>query len=330
MINFAELVDRVDQRNRANREQIWQAVSPYLEMAVRKSTYNRELKNLSEGYGSIAQQEGFNYTPPTTSGGRLQSPELLGASFNSQRGIAQQSSQGKAWYEANNLPVPENWDTMNPQQRAVAVDTAQRGQQESAPIQAALDAYPEVRSLLPANFDSLPSASKRAVLDRKINEWVNSQAALAAGRAGGRSGGGGSGGGSGVEAEGKAPTASQVEGMQQEIDNARALRQRYSSGTTVNGVSVQTRRVRFNRTEGRNAPLRDMVKTMGQNPIYFDGSRFYNAEGGTVTLAADDPKATALVNLWGADRQALATVNMARTRQNTMNLTNMPGVTVLE
>ena len=206
--SFSELLQNIDAQNKAQRQQMWNQIAPYLQVFHKQAVYNSEKKKLAEGLGTIAKGEGWDFTIPGSEAG-LPSPELMQTHFASQQRIQLQRQQDEQWFKSTGQPMPENWQNLTPQERVVVKGKAENDFSYNTAVNDLIAAYPEVKAKLPADFDTLQPSRKKAILERRIpelREELNYIIQMSkAGKGGGGSGGGGSysGGGDGGGTTGK-------------------------------------------------------------------------------------------------------------------------------
>ena len=79
-INFTELVERVEAKNRQNRAELTSQVMPFLEVAVKKSLYEQEKRRAADesvaALTQLGEETGVNFVPMTGVGGKVIDPKV--------------------------------------------------------------------------------------------------------------------------------------------------------------------------------------------------------------------------------------------------------------
>lgn len=281
--SFSELLQNIQAQNKAQRNEMWNQISPYLQVFHKQAVYNNEKKKLASGLGEIAKGEGWQFNSPTAEGG-LPSPELMQAQFNSQRTVQLESQATEQWFTTNNQPLPAGWDTMTMQQKKIARDKSTNDFAYNTAIGDLLAAYPEVKSRLPKDFEDRSPTQRKAILDRlvpELKEELSYNLKMSkAGSSGGGSGGGASDSGSG----GMAASYAQA-------DDALTKQGAYKKELEV--LRTQGKYYRTDDTGKKGARVRVAWNEGGGVNIYFsDGTKvinnqYYKANGKKGTLKDD-------------------------------------------
>ena len=170
-------------------------------MFTKQAYYESEKAKLATGLTDLARSEGWEYKAPMVNG-KYASPEMIQAHYGSQQKLQLERQASEQWYKSNNLPLPENWNTLTPQERVITKGKSENDLAYTTAINTLLEAYPEVKSRLPKDFSSKPLPAQKAIVDRVIPEWkeeiqYNVSLARSRSQGGGTGGGSSSGGGAG-------------------------------------------------------------------------------------------------------------------------------------
>lgn len=171
-INFSELVDRIDQRNLQNRQQMVAQMKPFLDVLTRKATYEMEKQKAKEetaaGLKVAGEAMGLkDYTPDTSL-----SPDMQKFTFNLEADRQAPLKQWEAFSSVYGIEPPANLKDMTPEMATVSLGKAKEDHATSEAINATLSMYPEIAKKLMTDekFNSANLKVKRAMLEKELGD----------------------------------------------------------------------------------------------------------------------------------------------------------------
>lgn len=194
-INFSELVDKIEQRNLQNRQQVVAQIKPFLDVITRKAAYEGEKRKAAEEavetYGALGKQENVPFTPLTNSEGKYLPPIAQQTAYQANRERVAPMKSLEAFASMNNIELPADRDKWDAAKTKLYGDKLVSDMSIIKGIEAELAAYPEIAEKLYANekFVNGTPEVKRAILlkeqgsdqerkatEARLNEFAKKQA----------------------------------------------------------------------------------------------------------------------------------------------------------
>lgn len=170
-INFSELVDRIEQRNLQNRQQMVAQIKPFLDVLTRKATYELEKRKAAEetatGLSEAAKTIGIDFTPNTSL-----TPDMQKFTFNLEADRQAPRKQWEAFSSVYGVQIPENIKDMTPEQATVSLAKAKEEYSTIEAVNDTLSLYPELAQKLMADpkFSQADAKLKMAMLDKELGD----------------------------------------------------------------------------------------------------------------------------------------------------------------
>lgn len=142
-INFSELVDKIDQRNRQNREQAWGQIAPFLDVMTRKATYEYEKQKAKDETAAGLKVAGDAMGMKDYAADTSLTPDMQKFIFNIDAERQAPDKEWEAFSSVYGVPKPDNFDNMTPQQKTVSLGRAKEDKKTIDGVNATLAAYPE-------------------------------------------------------------------------------------------------------------------------------------------------------------------------------------------
>ena len=147
-INFTELVERVEAKNKQNRAELTSQVMPFLEVAVKKSLYEQEKRRAAdESVAALTQlggTAGVNFVPMTGAGGQALDPKYQQMAYSAQAESQAPIKQIEAFASVFGTDLPENYNNLKPQEATLVLEKMKQDYATEQTIADMLTMYPDI------------------------------------------------------------------------------------------------------------------------------------------------------------------------------------------
>lgn len=147
-INFTELVERVEAKNKQNRAELTSQVMPFLEVAVKKSLYEQEKRRAADesvtALTELGKATGVDFTPMTGSGGKALDPKYQQMAYNAQAESQAPIKQIEAFASVFETDLPENYNNLKPQEATLVLEKMKQDYATEQTIADMLTMYPDI------------------------------------------------------------------------------------------------------------------------------------------------------------------------------------------
>lgn len=147
-INFTELVERVEAKNRQNRAELTSQVMPFLEVAVKKSLYEQEKRRAADesvaALTQLGEETGVNFVPMTGAGGEVLDPKYQQMAYSAQAESQAPIKQMEAFASVFGTDLPENYNNLKPQEATLVLEKMKQDYATEQTIADMLTMYPDI------------------------------------------------------------------------------------------------------------------------------------------------------------------------------------------
>lgn len=147
-INFTELVERVEAKNRQNRAELTSQVMPFLEVAVKKSLYEQEKRRAADesvtAFTELGKATGFDFVPMTGAGGEALDPKYQQMAYSAQAESQAPIKQMEAFASVFGTDLPENYNNLKPQEATLVLEKMKQDYATEQTIADILTMYPDI------------------------------------------------------------------------------------------------------------------------------------------------------------------------------------------
>ena len=147
-INFTELVERVEAKNKQNRAELTSQVMPFLEVAVKKSLYEQEKRRAAdESVAALTQlgsTAGVDFAPMTGAGGKALDPKYQQMAYNAQAESQAPIKQMEAFANVYGTKLPDNYNNLKPQEATLVLEKMKQDYATEQTIADMLTMYPDI------------------------------------------------------------------------------------------------------------------------------------------------------------------------------------------
>lgn len=147
-INFTELVERVEAKNRQNRAELTSQVMPFLEVAVKKSLYEQEKRRAANesvtAFTELGKATGVDFAPMTGAGGEALDPKYQQMAYSAQAESQAPIKQMEAFASVFGTPLPENYKSLKPEEATLMLGKMQEDYATEQTIANILTMYPDI------------------------------------------------------------------------------------------------------------------------------------------------------------------------------------------
>jgi hypothetical protein len=147
-INFTELVERVEAKNRQNRAELTSQVMPFLEVAVKKSLYEQEKRRAADesvaALTQLGEETGVNFVPMTGVGGKALDPKYQQMAYSAQAESQAPIKQIEAFASVFGTDLPENYNNLKPQEATLVLEKMKQDYATEQTIADMLTMYPDI------------------------------------------------------------------------------------------------------------------------------------------------------------------------------------------
>ena len=147
-INFTELVERVEAKNRQNRAELTSQVMPFLEVAVKKSLYEQEKRRAADesvaALTQLGEATGVNFDPMTGAGGEHLDPKYQQMAYSAQAESQAPIKQMEAFASVFGTDLPENYNNLKPQEATLVLEKMKQDYATEQTIADMLTMYPDI------------------------------------------------------------------------------------------------------------------------------------------------------------------------------------------
>lgn len=147
-INFTELVERVEAKNRQNRAELTSQVMPFLEVAVKKSLYEQEKRRAADesvtAFTELGKATGVDFAPMTGAGGEALGPEYQQMAYSAQAESQAPIKQMEAFASVFGTDLPENYNNLKPQEATLVLEKMKQDYATEQTIADMLTMYPDI------------------------------------------------------------------------------------------------------------------------------------------------------------------------------------------
>jgi hypothetical protein len=147
-INFTELVERVEAKNRQNRAELTSQVMPFLEVAVKKSLYEQEKRRAADesvtAFTELGKATGFDFVPMTGAGGEALDPKYQQMAYSAQAESQAPIKQMEAFASVFGTDLPENYNNLKPQEATLVLEKMKQDYATEQTIADMLTMYPDI------------------------------------------------------------------------------------------------------------------------------------------------------------------------------------------
>jgi len=147
-INFTELVERVEAKNRQNRAELTSQVMPFLEVAVKKSLYEQEKRRAADesvtAFTELGKATGVDFAPMTGAGGKALDPKYQQMAYSAQAESQAPIKQIEAFASVFGTDLPENYNKLKPQEATLVLEKMKQDYATEQTIADTLTMYPDI------------------------------------------------------------------------------------------------------------------------------------------------------------------------------------------
>lgn len=147
-INFTELVERVEAKNKQNRAELTSQVMPFLEVAVKKSLYEQEKRRAADesvtAFTELGKATGVNFAPMTGAGGKALDPKYQQMAYSAQAESQAPIKQIEAFASVFGTDLPENYNKLKPQEATLVLEKMKQDYATEQTIADMLTMYPDI------------------------------------------------------------------------------------------------------------------------------------------------------------------------------------------
>ena len=147
-INFTELVERVEAKNRQNRAELTSQVMPFLEVAVKKSLYEQEKRRAANesvtAFTELGKATGVDFAPMTGAGGEALDPKYQQMAYSAQAESQAPIKQMEAFASVFGTDLPENYNNLKPQEATLVLEKMKQDYATEQTIADMLTMYPDI------------------------------------------------------------------------------------------------------------------------------------------------------------------------------------------
>ena len=147
-INFTELVERVEAKNRQNRAELTSQVMPFLEVAVKKSLYEQEKRRAADesvtAFTELGKATGVDFAPMTGAGGEALDPKYQQMAYSAQAESQAPIKQIEAFASVFGTDLPENYNNLKPQEATLVLEKMKQDYATEQTIADILTMYPDI------------------------------------------------------------------------------------------------------------------------------------------------------------------------------------------
>lgn len=147
-INFTELVERVEAKNRQNRAELTSQVMPFLEVAVKKSLYEQEKRRAADesvtAFTELGKATGVDFVPMTGAGGKALDPIYQQMAYSAQAESQAPIKQIEAFASVFGTDLPENYNNLKPQEATLVLEKMKQDYATEQTIADILTMYPDI------------------------------------------------------------------------------------------------------------------------------------------------------------------------------------------
>jgi len=147
-INFTELVERVEAKNKQNRAELTSQVMPFLEVAVKKSLYEQEKRRAADesvtAFTELGKATGVDFAPMTGAGGKALDPKYQQMAYSAQAESQAPIKQMEAFASVFGTDLPENYNNLKPQEATLVLEKMKQDYATEQTIADMLTMYPDI------------------------------------------------------------------------------------------------------------------------------------------------------------------------------------------
>ena len=147
-INFTELVERVEAKNKQNRAELTSQVMPFLEVAVKKSLYEQEKRRAADesvtAFTELGKATGVDFAPMTGAGGQALDPKYQQMAYSAQAESQAPIKQMEAFASVFGTDLPENYKSLKPKEATLMLGKMQEDYATEQTIADMLTMYPDI------------------------------------------------------------------------------------------------------------------------------------------------------------------------------------------
>ncbi len=147
-INFTELVERVEAKNKQNRAELTSQVMPFLEVAVKKSLYEQEKRRAADesvtAFTELGKLTGVDFDPMTGAGGKALDPKYQQMAYSAQAESQAPIKQMEAFASVFGTDLPENYNNLKPQEATLVLEKMKQDYATEQTIADMLTMYPDI------------------------------------------------------------------------------------------------------------------------------------------------------------------------------------------
>lgn len=147
-INFSELVNTVEEKNKQNRRELVSQIRPFLDVLVRKSLYESEKRKAADesvtAFTELGKATGVNFAPMTGAGGKALDPKYQQMAYNAQAESQAPIKQMEAFASVFGTDLPENYNNLKPQEATLVLEKMKQDYATEQTIADVLTMYPDI------------------------------------------------------------------------------------------------------------------------------------------------------------------------------------------
>lgn len=147
-INFTELVERVEAKNKQNRAELTSQVMPFLEVAVKKSLYEQEKRRAADesvtAFTELGKATGVDFAPMTGAGGKALDPKYQQMAYSAQAESQAPIKQMEAFANVFGTDLPDNYNKLKPQEATLVLEKMKQDYATEQTIADMLTMYPDI------------------------------------------------------------------------------------------------------------------------------------------------------------------------------------------
>ena len=147
-INFTELVERVEAKNKQNRAELTSQVMPFLEVAVKKSLYEQEKRRAADesvaALTQLGRTAGVDFAPMIGAGGEALDPKYQQMAYSAQAESQAPIKQMEAFASVFGTDLPENYNKLKPQEATLVLEKMKQDYATEQTIADTLTMYPDI------------------------------------------------------------------------------------------------------------------------------------------------------------------------------------------
>lgn len=147
-INFSELVNTVEEKNKQNRRELVSQIRPFLDVLVRKSLYESEKRKAADesvtAFTELGKATGVDFTPMTGAGGKALDPKYQQMAYSAQAESQAPIKQMEAFASVFGTDLPENYNNLKPQEATLVLEKMKQDYATEQTIADMLTMYPDI------------------------------------------------------------------------------------------------------------------------------------------------------------------------------------------